>query len=312
MSHMAYYDMVVIGAGPAGCTAALYGAQGGLSVLLLEKEIAGGQMTKSMDIDNWIGEAAPVDGMALGERMVKHAVRCGVVQRYGVVLSVKPQEDGNGSMYHITLSDEETPVCCRYVILAAGAVPRKLGLPGEEALVGRGLSFCAACDGRLYRGKSVAVVGGGYTAFHDVQYLSRICSHVTLIHRRTGFSVSPHTVDKVRTLDNVSMLTPYRVTMYRQNENVITGLRLIQAEDNTAIEAAFDGVFLAVGTIPCVPVLADMLPLDKQGAVVVDNRCRTGLPGVFAIGDCRVGAERQILTACADGVVAVRTILGEK
>ncbi len=307
---MSMWDVVIIGAGPAGCTAALYAAQGGLSVLLLEREAAGGQMTKSTDIDNWPGEEAPVDGFTLGERMQKHAVRAGAVLRYGTVTALSPEETG----YALPLTDgaegTREQVLARHVILATGARPRMLGLPGEDALWGRGLSCCAACDGRLYRDRAVAVIGGGNTAVHDALYLARICRTVVLVHRREGFTAPAGMVEKLRALSNVTILTPYQVTEYRMGEGRIAGLNLSRRDDGTLREIDCDGVFLAVGTIPEAGPGRGLLALDDTGAVRTDARCRTSLPGVFAIGDCRAGAERQIVNACGDGAAAVRTILG--
>ncbi len=318
---MSRWDVVVIGAGPAGCTAALYAAQGGVSVLLLEREAAGGQMTRSADIDNWPGEPAPVDGLTLGERMQKHAVRCGAALRYGTVTALSPEEAG----YALHLSDgiqgTQEQLHARHVILATGARPRMLGLPGEAELWGRGLSCCAACDGRLYRDKAVVVVGGGATAVHDALYLARICRSVTLVHRRESFKAPAGLVEKLRALANVKLLVPYQVTAYTVADGRVAGVilgntRLAVGNAELPLEAGVaavtigcDGVFLAVGTIPEPGPGRGLVELDEAGAIVVDARCRTSLPGVYAIGDCRAGAERQIVHACGDGAVAARTIL---
>ncbi len=303
------WDVVIVGAGPAGCTAALYAAQGGLSALLIEREAVGGQMTKTADIDNWPGESAPVDGFNLGERMQKHAVRSGAVLRYGTVTALSPEETG----YALHLSDAIQGITerlrARHVILATGARPRSLGLPGEDGLWGRGLSSCAACDGRLYRDRSTVVIGGGNTAVHDALYLARICQSVVLVHRRDGFTAPAGMVEKLRALPNVTILTPYKVGEYRLEGGRVAGLHLVHSEEGTPRTIDCDGVFLAVGTIPEPGPGWGLVALDEAGAVVTDGWCRTSLPGVYAVGDCRAGAQRQIVNACADGATAVRAIL---
>ncbi len=304
MNGVKHWDVVIIGAGPAGCTAALYAAQGGLSVLLAEGEIAGGQMTKSTDIDNWPGENTPVDGITLGERMEKHAVRAGAKLYYGSVTQIQPLPEGG---FQLNLGEDI--LTARHVILATGATPRMLGLPGENTLLGHGLSTCAACDGRLYRDKSVVIVGGGHTAVHDARYLSRICRQVTLVHRRDTFAVPAFHADQLRTLPNLTVLTPYTVTAYQTDGQNVTGVHLHHTAGQGEQKIACDGVFLAIGTVPRPGPAAGLVSLDKYGAVLTDQRCRTSVPGLYAVGDCRAGAERQIVTSCGDGCIAARTIL---
>ncbi|MBQ8640656.1 MAG: FAD-dependent oxidoreductase [Clostridia bacterium] len=305
------WDVVIIGAGPAGCSAALYAAQGGLSALLLEKRSAGGQMTMSSAIDNWPGEPAPVDGITLGERMKAHAVRIGAVLRYGTAASLSLR----GEIKTVTLAENpKEQIRTRNVILAMGTFPRTLGLPEEDALIGNGLSFCAACDGRLYRDQDVAVVGGGNTAFHDAEYLARLCRHVTLIHRLNDFQVPPVRLEALRRLRNVTILYPYAVSAYRTAADPVrrlTSLELTHAETGAVCSVDCDGVFLAVGSIPGTELVQGILPLTQTGAVVTDDLCRTAIPGVYAAGDCRNTGTRQILTACADGCTAALQISGK-
>lgn len=302
------WDVLVVGAGPAGCTAALYAAQAGLSVLLLEKQGAGGQMLLSSGIDNWPGEGAPVDGMVLGERMRTHAQRAGALLRYGTAAGFSLTEE----VKTVTLAESPAePIRARHVILAMGASPRMPGLPEEETLLGHGLSFCAACDGRLCRGQNAAVIGGGNTAAHDTAYLSRMCRHVTLIHRRDTFRIPAAHLEALRRLPNVTILTPYTVSAFRtaaEPVRHITGLRLTHTETGASCEIDCDSVFCAIGSTPATAMLRGILPLAENGAVITDALCRTALPGVFAVGDCRHTEIRQILTACADGCTAALQI----
>ena len=305
---MVIWDAVIIGAGPAGCTAALYAAQGGLSVLVMEKEAAGGQMTRTAEIGNWPGEPSPhvVDGITLGDRMRRQAEAAGAVFRYGTVTDLTL----TGEIKTVLL--ENAPVYGKNLILAMGAVPGTLDLPGEESFAGRGISFCAACDGRLYRDGNVLVVGGGNTAAHDTEYLARLCRHVTLIHRRNTFRIPDARVEKLRALPNVTIMTPYTLTAYHSTADPsphITAAVLTHTETGSTCTLDCDGIFLAIGTRPNTALVKDRLPLTPSGAIETDTRCRTSMPGVYAIGDCRSTDCRQIITACADGCRAAMDIM---
>jgi len=316
------WDIAVVGGGPAGCTAAIHGAREGFSVILIEKTAFGGQMLLADAIDSWPGLDRPADGFALAACMKEHAVRAGAVLRIGTVTGYTL--DG---AYKRLFLDGYTPaapppaytgispkeILSRFVILATGARPKMLGLPGEEALIGHGVSFCGAWDGRLYRGKTAAVIGGGYMAAHHVLFLSRLCRRVFWIRCRQP-SLSPAVQKDLADRDSVILLTPYRVTGFRTGGAPIphvTGLELLHCETGNTSAIDCGGVFPAIGTIPQTEPVREVLACTETGAVITGKYGRCSLPGVYAAGDCRDTPLPRILTACADGAAAVAGILDE-
>lgn len=297
MADTRLYDTVVIGGGPAGYTAALYAARAGLSTLVLEKFSAGGQMTQTAVIDNYPGYPDGVDGFTLGFSMQAGAERFGAETVQTEVLSVnltaKPKE---------ILTDSGT-YTARTVIIATGADHKHLGIEHEEELLGRGVGYCAACDGMLYRGKTVAVVGGGNTAAAAALYLSRICERVYLIHRRDTLRADKVYHEPLRGIENLEFRWNSEITelLFDQKLHGLTVKNRISGETE---ELPVAGLFVSVGQAPATELFRGQLELDEGGYLVADETTRTSVPGVFAAGDVRTKALRQVITAAADGAVA--------
>ena len=292
------YDMIVIGGGPAGYTATLYAARAGLSTLVLEKLSAGGQMALTEQIDNYPGFESGIDGFTLGEKMQQSA------ERFGAVTELAEVYKASLSGKIKTLETSEGVFQGRTVVIATGATPRPLGVPGEEALVGKGVHYCAACDGAPYRGKTVAVVGGGNSAAADALALSRIAKKVYLIHRRDSLRATKVYHEPLMNAPNVEFCWNSTVSALL-HENRLTGLRLKDVNTGAEHDLACDGVFISVGRAPATELFRTELALDKAGYIIADESTRTNLPGVFAVGDVRTKALRQVVTAVSDGAVAV-------
>ncbi len=291
------YDIIIIGGGPAGYTAALYTARAGLSTLVIEKLYAGGQMTETMHIDNYPGYPEGIDGITLGMQMQAGAERFGAQTRNEEVLSVEL----TGKEKIVTTSGGEYRA--KAVIIATGASHRPLGIDKEKELTGKGVAYCAACDGMFYKGKTVAVVGGGNSAVADALLLSRIAKKVYLIHRRDTFRATKIYGEPLEQAENMEILRNTVVTQLLY-EDKLTGVALqnVQTGEKTLLE--LDGLFISVGRSPATELFAGQLELDEGGYIVADESTRTNLPGVFAVGDVRTKAVRQIITAAGDGAVA--------
>ena len=295
---MNIYDMIIIGGGPGGYTAALYGARAGLNVLVLEKLSAGGQMALTSQIDNYPGFDEGIDGFTLGDRMRRGAERFGAITEQTEVLSA----DLLSSPKRITTDSGER--FGRTVVIATGAVHRHLGLADEEELVGRGVAYCAVCDGMFYRRKTVAVVGGGNSAAADALFLSGICKKVYVIHRRDSLRATKIYHEPLMKAENVEFLWDRRVAEILHGDRV-NGVTVENVKTGEREELAVDGLFVSIGRAPATSLFADQLVLDDSGYIVADESTRTNIAGVFAVGDVRTKAVRQIVTAAADGAVAV-------
>ena len=291
------YDMIVIGGGPAGYTAALYGARAGLTVAVLEKLSAGGQMALTEMIDNYPGFEDGIDGFELGEKMQLQAERFGAVTELAEVLSVRLQGDVK------EIETSEGTFYGKAVIIATGAKAKLLGLPKEEALTGRGVHYCAACDGMRYRGKTVAVVGGGNSAVADALALSRIAEKVILIHRRDTLRATKVYHKALEGAQNVEFRWNSVVTELL-GDSKLTGVKLQDVNTKEVSQLDVDGLFISVGRSPVSSLFAEQLHLDAAGYIVAEADTRTSLPGVYAVGDVRTTPLRQIVTAVADGAIA--------
>lgn len=291
------YDVIVIGGGPAGYTAALYTARAGLSTVVIEKMAAGGQMTQTTQIDNYPGFDQGIDGYTLGMKMQAGAERFGVVTKYAQVLSVQLQ--GNIKALETT----EGPLQAKVVIIATGADHKHLGLEKEATLVGRGVGYCAACDGMFYRGKTVAVVGGGNSAAADALVLSRIAKKVILIHRRDTLRATKVYHSPLMQAENVEFRWNSTVTDLHHGDK-LTGLTITDTRTGEEAHLEVDGLFISIGRQPVTELFREQLVLDDKGYILADETTRTNLPGVFAVGDVRTKEVRQIVTAAADGAVA--------
>ncbi len=292
------YDMIVIGGGPAGYTAALYAARAGLSVRVIEKMSVGGQMALTDVIDNYPGFEEGVDGFTLGMKMQSSAERFGAETEYAEVTAVELASQPK--RVRTTSGD----CLARTLVIATGADPRRLGIAGEEALIGRGLHYCAHCDGRFYKGKTVAVVGGGNSAAADALYLSRLAARVIVIHRRDTLRATKIYHEPLLQAENVEFLWNSTVEDYILDGRVV-GIKVKNVQSGALTEVAADGVFVSIGREPTSALVRGLLPLDEYGYIVADETTRTGVDGVFAVGDVRTKALRQVVTAVADGATAV-------
>lgn len=292
------YDIVIVGGGPAGYTAAMYGARAGWKVLVLEQLAAGGQMNLTHQIDNYPGFPEGVDGYTLGQNMLAGAKRFGAQTRYAQVTGLELKENPK------VIETTEGTVLSKTVILATGANPRKLGLPQEEALTGKGVSYCAFCDGMFYRDKTVIVVGGGNTAAAEALQLSRIAKQVYLVHRRDTLRATRIYHKPIFEAENITFLGNRTVEALLHDDR-LTGavLRDTVTGQTQTIEA--QGLFVSIGRDPATALVAEQLPLDGQGYIPADETTRTAIEGVFAIGDVRTKALRQVVTATADGATAI-------
>lgn len=296
---MHIFDTLIIGGGPAGYTAALYAARAGLDTAVIERMSAGGQMGLTDIIDNYPGFPEGVDGFTLGMNMQTQAERFGAKSLYGDVVEV----DFTDPNLKKIVTAYETH-CARTVIIATGANPRELGLPNEQALVGKGVHYCAHCDGRFYKGKTVAVVGGGNSAVSDALYLSRVTDQVYLIHRRDTLRATKIYHEPLMKAENVEFIWDSAVTEILSDGRV-TGVKVKNLKDGTEQEVDFSGLFVSIGRKPATDFLGGALELDSYGYIVADETTRTSIPGVFAVGDVRTKALRQVVTAVADGATAV-------
>lgn len=296
MEHI--YDLVIIGGGPAGYTAALYASRAGLDSVLIEKLSAGGQMALTGEIDNYPGFEEGVDGLTLGFKMQQGAEKFGAVTEYAEVLSVdfsekiKKIETTSGTFFGKT------------VIVSTGANPRELGLENEAQLMGKGVHYCAHCDGRFYKNKTVVVVGGGNSAAADALYLSRLAKKVILVHRRDKLRATKIYHEPLMKADNIEFMWNSSVSEILA-ENRVTGVVIKNKETGEEKEIHCDGVFVSIGRKPATEFLNGALDLDEGGYIVADESTKTNVEGVYAVGDVRTKVLRQVVTAVADGAVAV-------
>ena len=290
-------DVIIIGGGPGGYTAALYSARANLKTMVIEKLSAGGQMATTSQVDNYPGFEEGVNGFELGEKMRQGEERFGVESLFAEVESV----DLSAQPKVIHTSDGD--YFARTVILATGANPREMGLEEEQKLKGRGVAYCATCDGMFYRNKTVVVVGGGNTAVADALFLSKICNKVYLVHRRDQLRASKSYMSALKQSLNIEFIWNAKVREILHDKKV-TGVVTEDIESGDTIKVACDGVFVAIGRIPNTDLFKGQLELDEGGYIVANETTKTNLPGVFAVGDVRTKPLRQIVTATADGAVA--------
>ena len=289
------YDMIVIGGGPGGYTAAMYAARAGLDVLVLEKLSAGGQMALTSQVDNYPGFPEGIDGFDLAERMQAQAERFGAQTELAEVFSAELEASPK------RLETSEGEFFSRTVVIATGADAKKLGLPQEDALTGRGVNYCAHCDGHFYKGKTVAVVGGGNSAAADALYLSRLCEKVIVIHRRDTLRATKVYHEPLMRADNVEFLWNSTVTGLRYGEK-LSGLEVTDLQTDQVREIPVDGLFVSIGRSPNTWLFPQ---LEKEdGYILAGESTETSIPGVFAVGDVRTKQLRQIVTAVADGATA--------
>jgi len=290
-------EILIIGAGPAGLTAGIYASRAGHHTLILEKEMPGGQMLKTTIIENYPGFAQPVNGLDLVQQMEAQAKKFGSQIEIGEAKKLRLLDQGfeletTGNTYHP-----------RSIIICTGASPRPLGLANEKELTGRGISYCAICDGPLYQGKEVAVVGGGDSALQEADYLTRFCVRVHLIHRREEFRAVKVLQDRVRTNPKINLYLAHIITGIN-GTNRLESLELKNLKTGATTTVPVAGLFIYIGLIPDTGWCADIIKTDENGFIITDDKLQTTVPGIFAAGDVRQKELRQIATAVGDGALA--------
>lgn len=295
------FDTVIIGGGPAGMSAAIYASRAGLKTLVLEQGMPGGQIATTEYIDNYPG-IPNCQGAELGERMKEHAMAAGTQLEYGMVASLERSEEGT-----FTIRTDMETYQALSVIAATGATPRRAGFEGEDAYRGRGVSYCATCDGMFYRGKHVFVIGGGNSACEEAEYLSKLADTVEVVLRRDAFRAPRGMVNRMLEHNNITV-------RYQTNIVSVSGEMFINSiafrdnatgtEHSETFENGSVGIFVATGHDPATELVRELVELDSDGCVIVDKAMATKTPGLFCIGDMRSGALRQVITAAADGAIA--------
>jgi hypothetical protein len=294
------YDMIIIGSGPAGLAAAVYGQRAKLDLIVIEKQmISGGQIINTLEVDNYPGLPG-IGGFELGQKFREHAEKLGTAFVTDEVKEVRINEDGTR-----TVVGAEADYTAKTVVIASGAEHSLLGVPGEKELTGSGVSYCATCDGNFYRNKVTAVVGGGDVALGDALYLARLCQKVYLIHRRDSFRGAKVLEDKVRAAENIELVLDSTVEEIR-GEGQLKSILVKNKKSGAETELAIDGLFIAVGIVPESKSFP-FLKTDERGYVLADETCETNVPGVYAAGDVRKKQLRQVITAVADGANAVES-----
>ena len=295
------FDVVIIGGGPAGYSAALYAVRSGFSTLLIEKMAAGGQMNETTQIDNYPGFDEGIDGFSLGMKMRSGAERFGAVTKNAEVKSVELR----GKVKYIETDDGS--YMAKAVIIATGAGHEHLGVAHEEELVGRGIGYCASCDGMFYRGKTVAVVGGGNSAASDALVLSRIAKKVYLIHRRNQLRATKVYHEPLEKAENVEFVWNSQVAELVHDEK-LTGIVVKNVASGEERNLELDGLFVSIGRDPATWLFEGQLELDERGYIVAGEDTQTSVTGVFAVGDVRAKVVRQVVTAASDGAVAAHYV----
>ena len=290
------YDIIVIGAGPAGLTAAIYARRASKTVLVLEALSYGGQIINTPDIENYPA-AMHISGFDFATKVYEQAQELGAEFVFEKAVGIR---DNGGTKEVVT---EDNTYTCKALIIATGSENRKLGIENEEALVGRGVSYCATCDGAFYRGKTVAVAGGGNTALEDALYLSDLAETVYLIHRRDAFRGDEATVNALKERKNVKFIYNSNVTKLIADKR-LTAVEITDKNTGAVTTLEINGLFVAIGRIPENQNFAQLIKLDDSGYVEAGEDCLTNVPGIFAAGDNRTKSVRQLVTAAADGAVA--------
>ena len=290
-------DIAIIGAGTAGLTAAIYCRRAGMDTVIYEAEAYGGQIINTPEIENYPG-LMNISGYEFATKLYEQATALGATLEFDKIISVERNEDNTFTLK----GSYGTSATCKAVIIATGAKNRPMGIADEEKLTGRGVSYCATCDGAFYKGKMVAVFGGGNTAVEDAIYLADICSKVYIIHRRDEFRAEKRLTDTLFSKENVERLTPYVVSGLK-SEKRLTGIEVTNKVDGTTKEIELDGLFVAIGQIPRNEEFKDLIALE-DGYVAAGEDCLTDQKGIFTAGDCRSKKVRQLTTAAADGATA--------
>ena len=294
---MTDYDVVIIGGGPAGYTAALYLARAGYTTVLVEKMYAGGQMIQTDKIDNYPGFVEGIDGISLGMNIKEQATKYGTVTIDGEVTDV----DFTDNIKKVYIYEQM--ITCSCVVIATGANHRQLGLDYENELIGKGIHYCATCDGMFYKDKTVVVVGGGNTAVNDAIVLSRFCKKVILVHRRDKLRATKIYHSQLEVIENIELCMNSKITKLIHSDR-LEGIEVQNVLNDNIASINCDGVFVSIGMEPVTNIFKDKVELDEYGYIVAGEDTKTNIDGVYAIGDVRTKKVRQIITAASDGAVA--------
>ena len=289
------YDIIIIGAGPAGLTAAIYARRALKKTLILEGTSYGGQIINTLDIENYPVEEH-ITGMDFATKLYKQVKNLDAEIKFEKVIGIKVDDTKE------VITNKNT-YKTKSIIIASGTNNRQLNIPLENELIGKGVSYCATCDGNFYKGQNVAVVGGGNTALEDVLYLSSICNKVYLIHRRDSFRAAPSLVEKIKMKDNVELVLNSNVKELVEDDDMLSKIIIINNKDKVH-ELSVTGLFIAIGKIPNNDYIKNIIDLDKDGYIKTDENCHTNIEGIFAAGDNRVKTLRQLVTATSDGAIA--------
>jgi len=290
------YDILIVGAGTAGLSAAIYGVRAGKSVLVLEASVYGGQIINTPEIENYPG-IKHISGFEFATNLYEQAKDLGAEVKYEKVLSIKDEGD------HKVLVTDSNEYAGKTVILATGAKNRPLGLEREEELIGRGISYCATCDGGFYRGKAVAVNGGGNTALEDAIFLTSYCSKVYIIHRRDSFRGEEKLLGTLKTKENVEFVLNSVITTLNATDK-LESISVLNQETKEERQIDVEGLFIAIGQMPENDIFSNVITLDKRGYIIGQEDCKTNIEGVFVAGDTRTKSIRQLATAASDGAIS--------
>lgn len=298
------YDVIIVGGGPAGMTAGLYASRACLKSLMLEKMILGGQMMTTTLVENWPGYPGGIEGPELMMRFQEHCVEFGLETGYGTVEKII----NNGNSKTLIVDGKE--MTCKAVIIATGVIPRKLGIEGEQALVGKGVSYCATCDGAFFRNVPIAVIGGGDTAAEEALFLTRFASKVIMVHRRDKLRATKILQERILKHEKIEMAWNSVVESLESDNSGLTGALLRDMKTGGARTIQVQGMFVAVGVTPTTGFVSDILDMDEDGFIKSGEDTLTPIPGIYAAGDCRTSILKQVSTAVGDGAVAA--VMAEK
>jgi thioredoxin reductase (NADPH) len=299
MSEEKIYDVIIIGAGPAGMTAAVYTSRANLSTLMLERGVPGGQMANTEEVENYPG-FDHILGPELSTKMFDHAKKFGAEYAYG---DVKEVIDGKE---YKTIKAGNKEYKTRAIIISAGAEYKKIGVPGEQELGGRGVSYCAVCDGAFFKGKELVVVGGGDSAVEEGVYLTRFASKVTIVHRRDELRAQKILQDRAFANDKIDFIWNHTVKQINDKEGKVGSVTLVSTQDGAEMEFPADGVFIYIGMVPLTKPFENLGITNSNGYIETNERMETKVPGIFAAGDIREKTLRQIVTATGDGSIAAQ------
>ena len=302
MNKPTLYDVVIVGGGPAGLSAAIYSCRNRAKTLLIEKGLVGGMINETEKLDNYPGFPEGISGMELTSLMYKQAQKYELEDVNDTVSGIKPARSGR-----FTVATAENKYTTKTIIVCAGSDKQKMDVPGEKEFTGRGVAYCATCDAPFYKDKQVAVVGGGNTALYEAMHLAKFARKVTIIHRRAEFRATPVVQDQVRKAGNIDFLMDSIVETV-EGQDFVENLVIKNVSSGKTTGLAVDGVFVAIGLIPNTAYLAGLVELDKQGMIIVNDHMETSVPGIFAAGDVRHGVVRRVASAVGQGAVAVSLV----